>query len=76
MSALEALAAAQAAGVRLVLEGGEIIAEAPRLPPDVVDLLRAVKPDLTRILACRDAAREVFSAAAPPAAQRSSGQSR
>lgn len=66
MSALEVLAAAQAAGVRLVLEGGEIIAEAPRLPPDVVDLLRAVKPDLTRILACRDAAREVFSAAAPP----------
>ena len=66
MSALEALGAAKAAGVRLILDGGDIIAEAPKLPPDIVDLLRSVKPDLTRILMCRDAARNVFSATAPP----------
>jgi hypothetical protein len=50
----------------LILDGGDIIAEAPKLPPDVVDSLRAVKLDLTRILVCREAARAVFSAAAPP----------
>ena len=54
MSALDALAAASAAGVRLILDGGDIIAEAPKLPPDVVDSLRAVKLDLTRILVCRE----------------------
>jgi hypothetical protein len=66
VSALEALGLAKAAGVKLILDDGDIIAEAPKLPPDVVDLLRSVKPDLTRILMCRDAARKVCSATAPP----------
>lgn len=49
--ALEALAVAEAAGVRVILEGQDIVVEAtPKLPSAVVDLLRAVKPDLLRVL--------------------------
>ena len=65
--ALEALAAAKAAGVKLILDGPNIILGAtPRLPPDVVDLLKAVKPDLLRILAGREAAKAAFDARPPP----------
>jgi hypothetical protein len=65
--ALEALAAAKAAGVKLILNGPNIILGAtPKLPPDVVDLLRAVKPDLLRILAGREAAKAAFDASPPP----------
>jgi hypothetical protein len=53
MSALEALAAARAAGVALILDGDGIILEsetgAP--PPDVVARLRAAKPELMLLLA-------------------------
>ena len=48
--ALEALAAAKAAGVKLILEGQDIIRVTPKLPSAVVDLLRAVKPDLLGVL--------------------------
>jgi hypothetical protein len=57
MSALEALAAAKAAGVKLSLDGDGIIPEAPKLPDDVVELLTAVKPDLLRVLEWREAAK-------------------
>jgi hypothetical protein len=58
MSALTALDAAKAAGVILTLDGDGIILETktPPLPEDIVDLLKAAKPDLIRILECREAA--------------------
>jgi hypothetical protein len=68
VSAFEALAAAEAAGVRLTLDGDGIIleAETPPLPGDVVELLRSVKPDLLRILECRAAAEAALGAEMPP----------
>ena len=47
--ALEALAAAEAAGVTITLDGDGLILEAkPEPPPDIVALLKTVKPDLLR----------------------------
>jgi DNA polymerase I-like protein with 3'-5' exonuclease and polymerase domains len=53
MSALEALAAAQAAGVTVARDGGDVILEVKtgEVPADIVERLRAVKPELLRILA-------------------------
>ena len=48
--ALEALAAAKASGVKVIRQGDALILEAtPKLPPDVVALFKAAKPDLLRI---------------------------
>ena len=66
MSALDALARAKAAGVTLVLEGEDIFAEAVKLQPDVVALLRAVKPDLMRILTVRCLGEAALRAEPPP----------
>jgi hypothetical protein len=68
MSALTALAAAKAAGVKLTLDGDGIILNAtvPPLPADLVDILKAVKPDLMRILEWREAARATLAAGPPP----------
>src|ERR1700722_11182451 len=66
MSAVEALAATSAAGIRITLDGDGLILEAPKLPPDVVALLKSVKPDLLRVLAVRKAAQAAL-AASPPA---------
>jgi hypothetical protein len=67
MSALEALAAAKAAGVRLSLDGDGLILEtqSPELPPDVVEVLKAAKPDLLHVLEWREAAKATLAAAAP-----------
>jgi hypothetical protein len=67
MSALAALAAAKAAGVKMTLDGDGIVLETktPPLPEDIVDLLKAVKPDLMRILECREAARVALTSAPP-----------
>jgi hypothetical protein len=65
MSAVEALAAASAAGVRITLDGDGLILEAPKLPRDVVALLKSLKPDLLRVLAAREAAQAVLSAPPP-----------
>jgi hypothetical protein len=68
MSAFEAFAAAKAAGVRIALESdGRILVETktPPLPADVVALLRAVKPDLMRVLEWREAAWETASSPPP-----------
>jgi hypothetical protein len=67
MSALEALAAARAAGVRVSLDGDGLILEtkAPELPADVVDLLKAAKPDLLHVLEWREAARTALLSNAP-----------
>jgi hypothetical protein len=67
MSAIEALAAAKAAGVILTLHGDGVVLETktPPLPADVVDLLKAAKPDLMRILECREAARASIASAPP-----------
>jgi hypothetical protein len=65
MSAVEALAAASAAGIRITLDGDGLILEAPKLPRDVVALLKSVKPDLLRVLAAREVAQGVLSAHPP-----------
>ena len=64
--ALEAIAAAKSAGVKITLDGDGLILEADPLPPDIVALLRTVKPDLLRVLVSREAARAALNAAAPP----------
>lgn len=66
--ALEALAAAKAAGVTIILEGQEIFVEAKNRspPPHIVVLLRTVKPDLLRVLTGREAAHAAFNAHPPP----------
>ena len=65
MSAVEALAATSAAGIRITLDGDGLILEAPKLPPDLVALLKSVKSDLLRVLAAREAAQGVLSARPP-----------
>jgi hypothetical protein len=67
MSALEALAAAKAAGVKLTLDGDGIILETktPPLPADVVALLKTAKSDLLRILEWREAAQTALMADPP-----------
>jgi hypothetical protein len=67
MSVLEALAAAKAAGVKVTLDGDGLILEtkAPELPADVVELLKATKPDLLHVLEWREAAKATLAAAAP-----------
>ena len=65
MSALDALATASAAGVTITLDRDGLILEAPKLPPDVVALLKSVKPDLLRVLAVRKAAQAALSASPP-----------
>ena len=59
--ALEALAAAKSAGVKITLDGDGLILEADPLPPDIVALLRTVKPDLLRVLAGREGARAALN---------------
>jgi hypothetical protein len=68
MSALDALAAAKTAGVTLILDGDGIVlrTQTSPLPVDIVDLLKAAKPDLMRILECREAALAALKAEAPP----------
>jgi hypothetical protein len=66
MSALDALAAASASGVAVTLDGDGLILEAPKLPPDVVALLKSVKPDLLRVLGAREAAQAALAAEPPP----------
>jgi hypothetical protein len=66
MSAIDALATASAAGVTITLDRDGLILEAPKLPPDVVALLKGVKPDLLRVLAVRKAAQAAL-AVRPPA---------
>jgi hypothetical protein len=59
MSALAALAAARTAGVRLSLDGNDIIAEASSgVPSEVVEAIRAAKPDLVRVLRQHETATE------------------
>src|SRR6516225_2366167 len=67
MSALDALSAARAAGVKLTLDGDGVVlsTKRPPLPVDLVALLKANKPDIMKILEWREAAREALSAAPP-----------
>ena len=64
--ALEALAVAKSAGVKITLDGDGLILEADPLPSGIVALLKTVKLDLLRLIAGREAARAALSAAAPP----------
>src|SRR6516165_8456004 len=65
MSALDVLAAASVARVTITLDGDGLILEAPKLPPDVVALLKTVKPDLLRVLAARNVAQAALGAGPP-----------
>ena len=49
----------------ITLDGDGLILEAPKLPRDVVALLKSVKPDLLRVLAAREVAQAVLSTPAP-----------
>jgi hypothetical protein len=65
----KALALARSYGVviRLKADGSGLILEADaNPPPDVLEALRAAKPDLLRILIGREAAKAASEAAAPP----------
>jgi hypothetical protein len=69
MSALEAINAAKAAGVSLVLDGDGVFLIPTRgpLPHHVVDLIKAVRSDeFIKILEWREAARETYSSTPPP----------
>ena len=67
MSALDALAVAKAASVRLTLDGeGGIDLEGPMLSADLVASLKAAKADILRVLANREAAEAALAAKAPP----------
>ena len=63
--ALRALAAANAAGVAVILDGDGLILD-PMPAADLVAELKAVKPDLLRVLAGRVAARAIINTAEPP----------
>ena len=63
--ALKALAAANAAGVAVILDGDGLILD-PMPSADLVAQLKAVKPDLLRVLAGREAARAIINTAEPP----------
>jgi hypothetical protein len=67
MSAIAALAAAKAAGVVLTLDGDGIVLESNKspLPADVIEQLKAAKPDLLRILEHREAAKAALAAEEP-----------
>jgi hypothetical protein len=62
--ALQALATALATGVSITLDGEGLILE-PTPPPAIITLLKAVKPDLLRILAGREAAQAALDAEPP-----------
>ena len=64
--ALEALAEAESAGVKITLDGDGLILEADPLPSGIVALLKTVKPDLLRVLAGREAAKIATNAEPPP----------
>ena len=74
MSAIDALATASAAGVTITLDRDGLILEAPKLPPDVVALLKSVKPDLLRVLAVRKAAQAALAARPPADCPKSKGR--
>ena len=63
--AIDALAAAKAAGIRMTRNGDRISLEGHELPDDVVAELTANKSDLLRILEGREAARAALNAEPP-----------
>jgi hypothetical protein len=69
MSVLEALVAARKVGVRLCLEDGKLIAEAPQVPPDAVAQLKAVRSDLSHVLRRREAAQAALASRRPVGAR-------
>ena len=63
MSAVETLAAAQAAGVRVGMDGMELLLEADNAPPaELLDALRHDKPEILALLRTRETSEET-----PPA---------
>jgi hypothetical protein len=54
VTALRALAVARRAGVKLNLDGDDLIAEAPDVPADVFAILRPAKAEILCILKWRD----------------------
>jgi hypothetical protein len=58
MGVIGALIAARKAGVKLSVDGDKIFAEAPKVPGEVVEALKATKSDLLRVLKCREVVTE------------------
>jgi hypothetical protein len=66
MSAVETFAAAQAAGVRIGIDGANLLLEADHAPPpDLLDALRRDKPEILTLLRARET-REASPPALPP----------
>jgi hypothetical protein len=65
--ALDALAAAKAAGINIFLNGDAVVLEArPKLPAEIVAQLKANKPELLCILSGRQAAKAAIDGNPPP----------
>jgi hypothetical protein len=65
MSVLETIARAEAAGVVVRLDDGEIVAEADTLPSTIIAELKAIRPGLMRLLKARRAAETAMRAERP-----------
>ena len=65
MSVLETIARAEAAGVVVRLDDGEIVAEADTLPSAIIAELKAIRPGLMRLLKARQAAERAMRAERP-----------
>jgi hypothetical protein len=68
--ALAALTVAREAGVTLALNGDDIVARARKVPPEIVEALKAVKPDLVHLLRQRQAAEALFTVERPAGASK------
>ena len=67
MSAAETLAAAQAAGVRLGLDGTDLLIESDHdPPPELLDALRRDKPEILALLRTREVGEETAASQRPP----------
>jgi hypothetical protein len=65
MSVLETIGRAEAAGVVVRLDDGEIVAEADTLPSAIIAELKAIRPGLMRLLKARQAAERAMRAERP-----------
>ncbi|HZZ21653.1 MAG TPA: hypothetical protein VFE60_03315 [Roseiarcus sp.] len=65
MSVLETIERAEAAGVVVRLDDGEIVAEADTLPSAIIDELKAIRPGLMRLLKARQASERAMRAERP-----------
>jgi hypothetical protein len=68
VSVFRVLAAAREAGVALTVDGDQIVARARKMQSELVEALKAVRPDLLRVLKQRMTAEAAFTATRPAGA--------